>query len=567
MLSVSRPRAWWRLRIGAWLMREVAPLIESREGDARRNEVVRELARRLAPSLRRSRLVPDDPAFARQLHFAALWLSGQDDILARGRKLRAYCDVTASLAVFDRLVDAMARELRIDGAEVAARLAAGAPRWREPLILAGRRKLEAGLFDDALALARRACTLMSACPSASQLLIDALRARRDARQALAATEANGLADLRDRFCARPFEVLVSTQTSRWSASTNQLEQVMGEAYLCDCAAWLPFSIGNIIDSESPQAIWNSAGAQEIRKSILDGEFRYCSRTLCPAIVNDKLPKRDEVTSPRLRAIIDRNQTALDDPPSLLSLGHDSSCNLACPSCRPNLIMADREQNQRLDLARDRVILPLLRGNRIGLRLTAWGDPFASRHYRSILEALQADEFREVRLYLMTNGLLLTRAQWEAMPHLAERVVALSVSVDAATPQTYEDVRRPGRWDVIEENLRFFGELRRDGCFEAGPGDEADGFEGSGYTINFVVQGANFREMPAFARMGREIGADHVCFQKYISFGHEAGPAFAGKDVAAPGHPEHGEFLAVLQDPELRDPRISFTQLEALVGRS
>src|SRR3954463_9472729 len=204
---------------------------------------------------------------------------------------------------------------------------------------------------------------------------------------------------------------------------------------------------------------------------------------------------------------------------------------------------------------------MLRDNAIGLRLTAWGDPFASRHYRSIIEALGGDEYRGVRLFLLTNGLLLTRKQWAAMPHLADRVVALSVSVDAATKETYEDVRRPGRWEVIEDNLRFFGELRQAGHFARdASGDIGD--QATGFGICFVVQSANFREMPEFVRLGRDIGVDYVAFQKYISFGHEAA-AYSGKDVASPAHPDHAEFLEILNGPELRDERVSLMQLEGL----
>jgi MoaA/NifB/PqqE/SkfB family radical SAM enzyme len=562
----SRRQRAWRTHLRSWIAAEVLPLLQSSQGDARLRTAGEELARRLSrplSMLNRGAATLDNPKFATALNYVSNWLAGQEDVLLAGETLRAFCDVSTSLAALERITAAIARELELNAVDVQRRIAAAAPAWREPLILAGRARLAEGRYDDAIALARRAAGLMSACPDASRLLVDALRARRDAGEEVHAPDANVLTDLRGRFCSRPFEVLVSTQTNRWSAATQSIEQVMGESYLCDCVAWLPHSIGNVISAESPDAIWNSAGAQEIRRSILDGDFRYCSRTLCPAIVNDALPKREEVEAPRLRAIIDDNQTVLADPPRLLSLGHDASCNLACPTCRPAILMADREQNERLDRARDRVILPMLRGSHsTGLRLTAWGDPFASRHYRSIIEALRGDEYRGVRLFLLTNGLLLTRKQWAAMPHLADRVVALSVSVDAATKETYEDVRRPGRWEVIEENLRFFGELRRAGNFVLDDSGRDAGDQGTGFGINFVVQIANFREMPAFARLGQEIGADYVGFQKYISFGHE-GTSYSDKDIASPSHARHAEFLEVLKHPNMRDPRVMLMQLEGL----
>jgi Radical SAM superfamily len=550
----------WRRKLAAWVRAEAMARIEAPES------IEVELARLLSGPLRmldRGEAALDDLKFAQSLHHVFAWLGALDDVRASGQIVRAYCDIAAPLAVLDRVTAAIAAELGLEAVDVEKRIAAAAPTWREPLILAGRRRLRAGDHDEAIALARRAFDLLSGCPSATQLLIEATRAKKDAGEEIDSASASGLADLTGRFCSRPFDVLVSTQATRWNPATKKYEQKMGESYLCDCAAWLPYSIGNVIDAESPDAIWNSEGAQEIRRSILDGDFTYCSRTLCPAILNDTLPKREEVVEPRLRAILDANKTVLDESPQLLSLGHDSSCNLACPSCRTEIIMADRAQNERLDRARDRVILPMLRGDGTGLRLTAWGDPFASRHYRSLLEALKDDDHRGVRLFLQTNGLLLTRNQWAAMPHLADRVAGLFVSVDAATRETYENVRRPGRWDVIEENLHFFGELRRQGLFPDAPAPDPVGLQRGGFALCFVVQKDNFHEMPAFVRLGRAVAADVIAFQKYIAFGHEPGMQYSSKDVASPLHPQHGEFLDVLRDPELRDPRVTFMQLEGL----
>jgi MoaA/NifB/PqqE/SkfB family radical SAM enzyme len=488
--------------------------------------------------------------------------------------------VTASLAVLNLLVREMAVEFSCRGVEgeidITLRLAAAAGSWREPLIAAGRRMLSAGRYDAAADCARRALDVMSACPVSQHLLMDALRERRRAGGTIDAVAQSGLADLRGRFCPRPFEVLVSGQSTRWHEATNLTEQVMGATYLCDCAAWLPFVAGNVVEADSPDAVWNSEQAQEIRQSVLDGDYSYCSRTLCPSIVNNTLPRSEQVMVPRLRRIIERRQTILEDGPRLIALGHDSSCNLACPSCRVGIVMADNPQNERLDRARDRVILPLLRDRQVGLHLTAWGDPFASRHYRSILQALRGPEFDGVKLYLLTNGLGLTPQVWAAMPHLAGKIVELRVSVDAATKETYENVRRPGRWDVIRENLRMIGEMSKAGTFgrnhftgrvQSVGGDLLlDAEDLFSFVLGFVVQSANFREMPAFVRLAEEVEADGVVFQKYYSFGHEGAAVFSAKNVASPAHPEHQQLRAILMDPTMQSPRVVQTFIAQLTDR-
>jgi len=556
-----RGRMRWRRRL-----RGVAPLLASTNGDAHRDEIVAELTRRLA----RADL---SPTGAQQFQSALTWLSFQTEITAVGTKLRAYCDISAPVAVLEHVLPALAAKESCDPLDVALRLASDG-NWREPLVVAGRLLLARGRVDEAIDCARRALRTMTACPISQRLLMDALRARRSAGGALTAAEENGLADLRGRFCPRPFEVIVSTQSLAWDPATQTTRQVAGATYACDCAAWVPFVTGNMLEAESADAVINSPAMQEVRRSVLDGDFAYCSRLLCPAITNGTLPRREELTTPRLRRIIDNHETALADGPLLVALGHDSYCNLACPTCRSGIVMANKEESERLDRGRDRVILPLLRDRTIGLHLTAWGDPFASRHYRSILESLRAPEYDGVKLYLLTNGLGLTAQTWNAMPHLAEKIVELRVSVDAATKPTYENVRRPGRWETIRENLAVMGSMNRAGTFVrnrfAGGGHAVtselhlDFEKPYGLVLAFVVQSANFREMPEFVRMAEEIGADAVIFQKYYGFGHEPPDVFKIKDVASPAHPLHAELRDVLRDPAMRSPIVIpafLTQME------
>lgn len=578
-LRGGRRRAW-RAQPSQWVEANVRSVLTSARGGEHLDGVAAELARRLGPVLARldeGSSVLDDRDFASAFQFALTWLSYQGDITRNDAALRAYCDITASLAMFELLVSGIAGELSPGNeAEIAAKLGDATGNWREPLLMAGRRRLATGDYDEAERYARRALNIVSACPESQRLLLDALRERRRAGGALDGTAQAGLADLRGRFCPRPFEVLVSGQSTGWRADTGTTEQVMGASYLCDCAAWLPFIAGNVVEAEAPGDVWNSPAAQEIRRSILDGDYSYCSRTLCPVILNDTLPHTEAVTAPRLRRIIEGRETVLEDGPRLIALGHDSSCNLACPSCRVGLVMADKAQNERLDRARDRVILPLLRQRDVGLHLTSWGDPFASRHYRSILEALRHEDFDGVKLFLLTNGLGLTKHVWTSMPHLGEKIVELRVSIDAATKETYEDVRRPGRWDVLQENLQAMGELSKAGTFRRNRfrgGVQSvssdlflDAESPISFALAFVVQKANFREMPAFVRLAEEVHADVVVFQRYYSFGHEDSGVFSSKDVASAAHPDHEELQAVLGDPILQSPIVLPTFMAQLVDR-
>src|SRR6185295_16470416 len=115
-------------------------------------------------SLERGASVLDDPRFARELHDALNPLAFCTEITAKGAKLRAYCDINATVAVFDMLVRVIAKMLSLGEIEVATRIAAAAGSGREAFVAAGRRLFDAGRYDEAAACARRALDLMSACP-------------------------------------------------------------------------------------------------------------------------------------------------------------------------------------------------------------------------------------------------------------------------------------------------------------------------------------------------------------------------------------------------------------------
>ena len=75
-----------------------------------------------------------------------------------------------------------------------------------------------------------------------------------------------------------------------------------------------------------------------------------------------------------------------------------------------------------------------------------------------------------------------------------------------------------------------------------------------FAIAFVVQAINFREMPAFVRLGQSLRVDRVGFQimrHWIRGMSEE--AFAAAQVWRPGHPLYAEFRSVLEQPELRAP--------------
>src|SRR5260370_12251716 len=159
----------WRRHLPEWLQENATKVLTSAKGEQHVAEVLSGLAGRLAPvlaSLDRGPSVLDDPSFATSFQHTLSWISYQEDITSSESKLRAYCDITASLAVFDLLVREIATELSLQGVEGeidgTLPLAASAGNWREPLVAAGPRMLAAGRYDEAAGCARRARTGVAA---------------------------------------------------------------------------------------------------------------------------------------------------------------------------------------------------------------------------------------------------------------------------------------------------------------------------------------------------------------------------------------------------------------------
>jgi len=450
-------------------------------------------------------------------------------------KLRSYVDVTIQLRLLRTFLDYFARGGAEDALNLTAVLLEHFPDSRPALLARAELLLESGEADSALEVIQRALRVQAVCFTAQQLLFRAYRAKREAGCEDDALDVLDY-DLKDKFCLVPFTYL----STGWK----------GSAFACSCPAWVPYPVGNVLEAESGDEVWNSEAAREIRRSVLDGDFSYCSRTLCSFITARKLPRKDEIKDPVLRGYIDGRVTRLDRSPGVFELNYDSTCNLACPSCRTEVVAAKADEQDAYERARERVILPLLKGAKGGY-ISGGGETFASRHYRSILAALNREEYPRLRLHVITNALLLTPQRWETFPELGEMIGALSVSIDAARAETYEKLRRPGKWAVLMANLEFIADLRRSGRIPQ-------------LWINFVVQKENFREMLDFVELGKRLGADQVWFQRVTNYGAYDEETFAEVDVTSPQHPEHAELLKVLRNPLLQGPLINRNMLLSLL---
>jgi wyosine [tRNA(Phe)-imidazoG37] synthetase (radical SAM superfamily) len=532
---VNFHRLAWR-RAQRWTARAFGKF-EPADGD--RDAMVASLARqvfkleRRAAAWRNGRCAEDE-LMAQLLEMYAVV---DDAKIGHGEAgLRSYVDVSIQVKALRIMLDHLAPRASSTTRDLAAALVRHAPDSRPGLIVMGDLLLAADDAEGAIDVARRALRVQAVCMTAQDLLLRAYRRKRDAGSDDAEL---GIVDfdLSDRFCPMPF--------------THLSTGFQGEAFACTCPAWVPFPVGNVLDAETPDEVWNSDTAREIRRSILDGDFSHCSRTQCSYMLAQKLLLKSDVTDPILRGYIDEHTTIVTEAPRLLEVNHDPTCNLACPSCRTGIVGTSHAEQADFAIAADRILLPLMKRVEGQVYISGGGEALASKHCRSILKTLNREDFPGLSVYLITNGQLLTPKRWASLPTLPEMLSRVSISIDAARAETYAKVRRPGRWHVLMRNLEYIGELH-----DAGEIPELE--------LNFVVQRENFREMLEFVALGEQIGADTLWFQRLVNYGAYDEATYADINVCSPLHPDHEELLEILRNPRLRRPSINMDMLMGLL---
>ncbi len=329
--------------------------------------------------------------------------------------------------------------------------------------------------------------------------------------------------LRDKFCPKPF---------------IQLDVLENSTYLC-CASYLSVSSGDMKENDWYD-VWNSKSSQKVRESIFDGSYRYCAKFSCPAIQSQSLKTFGEQArlSKRWSDIINHKKTELEVGPGVVNLSYDRTCNLSCPSCRTHPIVASTATVEQFDLMQERNIYPLLRSANKVL-ITGAGDPFASKTYRKLLKWISNANCPDLKVCIMSNGMLFTEKEWRKYPNLKGKVQMVKISIDGASKQTHENLRRGSLWERMLENMIFIGDLR--------VRKEIDNFE-----LVFTVQQENFREMGEAIDLAKRVGANSVYFGRLTNWGTFSDEEYKEKAVFMVEHRDHETFLECMKDPRLKE---------------
>ena len=329
--------------------------------------------------------------------------------------------------------------------------------------------------------------------------------------------------LKQFICSYPFERMEITHN--------------GDVLVC-CGHWLPTIVGNFISSPVNDVL-NSVKARKIRESVTDGSYKYCNHLECPLLNQDRLQRRERLTDPRIAQAVASGRFEVEGVDSL-TFGLDLTCNLSCPSCRTDRIIEKPSEANEKAQAVETKLYPLLPTVKV-LHINPSGELFASKPSRRVLELIDDERCPDLFLEIISNGTLFTEREWNRYPNIHDKVWSVRISTDAATKDTFEKLRRLGRYEIFMENMKFLSRLRSSGRI------------GLLY-FSFTYQLDNFREMRDFAAFTSSMNGDFAIFERLQNMGAFSEEDFRQKAVHRPEHPLYNDFLAAIDHPMFRDAR-------------
>lgn len=261
------------------------------------------------------------------------------------------------------------------------------------------------------------------------------------------------------------------------------------AHPCACDTWVNrkfwFNHNINIPNDTIQTL-NSPIMSMFREGIRRLDSSICFKDSCP---HKKLYTIEDIQNNKPNLPYNVKQAIVDfltyktytysELPCNYKLDYDGSCNLACPTCREAHHIAPASDFYIPYTLNVAPILPYAQT----IVITGVGDPFASPHFKHILNTELPVSSLFSDLSIMTNGVLFNEENYEHI-YYKEKLHNVYISIDAFKESTYKKVRIGGCWDTLHKNIQFLLNLRSDGKIHK-------------LYVNFVIQKANLYETEDF----------------------------------------------------------------------
>lgn len=230
----------------------------------------------------------------------------------------------------------------------------------------------------------------------------------------------------------------------------------------------------------------------------------------------------------IRDKVVQRKSLKERPWRLLQVESAIACNLNCVMCPWTEIRKMAENRGIMSQQTWEAIRPHLPQVKV-IDFTGGGEPLLQPN---LIDWVAEAKSAGCETLILTNGLLLTK-------RIAQELINagldwLCVSMDGATADLYEQIRKGSDFETVCENLRRIAELR------IGPAPRT--------MINFVLMHLNFHQVEEIIRLAARLGVDQVNFKQC--------------DVV---RGEHGKGLGLFQNKECKDVRRLEKDLSKALG--
>jgi len=202
------------------------------------------------------------------------------------------------------------------------------------------------------------------------------------------------------------------------------------------------------------------------------------------------------------------QAQLDAFPFEIAIGITNRCNLNCKFCPRRF---SKRPIGEISLGLLGSLLDQVTPYVNVVDLSFDGEPFLHSHWADCIEACHR---RDIRAILQTNALLLNDSL--AREILDVGVDSITLSLDAATAETYRILKPGSDFERVIDNIEHFLSLARSRSRR------------TKITIQFVRGPDNRHEVGAFLRRWKNKGADFLRIKPMLNFGGSVDSGFRGE---------------------------------------
>lgn len=192
----------------------------------------------------------------------------------------------------------------------------------------------------------------------------------------------------------------------------------------------------------------------------------------------------------------------DSLPVWIEVMHSTVCNLKCVFCNQAY---GKGVDWRMGEQLARRIVEELYPAVEAVQFTAYGEPMMTP---KLLARIEEMERFGVRLELVTNATLMRGDR--LLERMARVLRQLTVSIDGASPATYDTIRIGASFDAVIANLERYNTFRH-----ARPREQQAPLH-----FNTILMRKTLDELPRFLRLAKRLDAQHVTVNHLVVFEEE-----------------------------------------------